>query len=665
MLKIRTWLENHSRGVTAAVMAGTVLLIVVAGFLVVNLLAAPSGIAAPGDSPSPSAEPSLSASAPASASAEPSASAAPTPAPPSVSHDGPFAATVLVDDLNVREEPATGTVAGSLASGAVVMIQEGPRTVDGSDWYYVYLGTGFGGWVSAGPEEAPYLQFHERVASRLPAGVAGVAGGDAGYVAWGFAAQASTDASEPFVVASVDGSTWQFGDLPEAVTDPHSVHVAHGPSGWLMAVSNADGTALAGLWRSSDGLTWTPVDGTSDIGGPPIRLTGFGSGYVLGIRDDSTGTSVERDLLSSDGVTWREPEIPLAPGSPDDGFRLVPLDDGIVAWRQGFDGPSLVYYSPDGTNWTDASQGGTRAMITDYHVRMARLGNRLVAVSHDIGTGALRVWTATPSASGFDWVRTASAETQLDGTSIDSLVGLSDGALIVGHSFDDGRPRAWRTADGATWDELEAWSNASEGGIGPFAAGRAGMVGIGYDITSAGPNPYFMRSIDGGAWQGEAEPVLGIVESPVIGACPTPPATMADWLAVPGSIGAECFGDAPITFRGWLTVAGGCGGFFPGRFEPAWLANPFASGAVILEPSETDSGGCGSATRHPDLAEMPEPQQWVQVTGHWADAASATCRVIARPEDASGYEGQRGPDQMPFVCRTKFVATEVIPTTAP
>jgi hypothetical protein len=661
---LRGWMEVHSRKGTVVVVGGAILLIAIAALLVVNLISSALGTAGPGTSSPPSAQPSPSASAPGSASADPSESPSPTAVPPSVTYAGPFAATVLVNDLNVREEPATGTVTDSLASGTVVMIYEGPRPIDGSDWYFVQRGFGVGGWVSAGPADDPYLQFHERVASRMPASVAGVAGGDAGYVAWGTAAQESSSNPSTFVATSTDGTEWSVGALPEAITDALNAKVAHGPSGWLMAAGTPEGTALAGLWRSSDGLTWATVDRTTGIDGPPSQLIGFDAGFVMGvIGTDSSGSTVERLVFSSDGEAWQEVDVPL---DPQFGFlNVLSLGDGVVAWNQGSDDPPLVYYSADGIAWTDASSGGSRAMITDQAIRMARLGNGLVAVSHVLDGGTLRVWSATPLASGFDWVRNASAESQLAGTAIDSLVGLPDGALIIGRSFEDGRLQMWRSADAATWQELDA-ATESEGGIGAVALGGAGLVGIGYDITPAGPNPYFMRSTDGEAWQGEAEPVLGVVESPVMGGCPAQPTTMVDWLAVPGSIGAECFGGASISFRGWLTVGGGCGGFHPGRFEPEWLANPFAAGAVILDPNEVEFGGCGSATPHPDLSELPDPQQWVQVTGHWADPASPQCRVIPLPGQAiGGSSDYRGPDLITFECRMKFVATEVSPTTAP
>lgn len=134
---------------------------------------------------------------------------------------------------------------------------------------------------------------------------------------------------------------------------------------------------------------------------------------------------------------------------------------------------------------------------------------------------------------------------------------------------------------------------------------------------------------------------------------------MLDFMALPGHVGAECFGDAPITFRAWNTVGPGCGGMQAGIFEPGWLASPFAQLSLTIWPDEVEyAGNCGSGAVHPALGALPPAQQWVQVTGHWADPASATCRV--RPDPA--YPGAYAGGSLVFECRSKFVATAVVPS---
>jgi hypothetical protein len=99
------------------------------------------------------------------------------------------------------------------------------------------------------------------------------------------------------------------------------------------------------------------------------------------------------------------------------------------------------------------------------------------------------------------------------------------------------------------------------------------------------------------------------------------------------------------------------GGFAPGIYEPSWLASPFAKLAVILTLDEAESGDCANAAQHPDLRELPATQQWVEVTGHWADGASASCRY--RPDRR--FPGGAAWISVPFACSTVFVLTEMTP----
>jgi hypothetical protein len=240
---------------------------------------------------------------------------------------------------------------------------------------------------------------------------------------------------------------------------------------------------------------------------------------------------------------------------------------------------------------------------------------------------------------------------------ISHLVSTAAGEVLAfGTTYEAGELVAWMTSDGATWVPVQ--TDGLNARIGPIAAGPSGVVTTTAELSAAGWNPRLVRSADGRTWEAEPDGAQAIprTDSAVVGACPEPPTTMVDWLAVPGAVGAECFGDAPITFVGWSTVAGGCGGFAPGIFEPDWLASMFATGPLILTPFEAEYGGCGSAAAHPTLGELPEPQQWVEVTGHWADPESASCRHRPDPQ----YPGAAGGGSLEFECRSRFVATQVI-----
>jgi hypothetical protein len=132
---------------------------------------------------------------------------------------------------------------------------------------------------------------------------------------------------------------------------------------------------------------------------------------------------------------------------------------------------------------------------------------------------------------------------------------------------------------------------------------------------------------------------------------------MVEHMAIPDVVGAECFGSTPVRFLAWNTQAGGCGGFSPGFYQPEWLASPFATGRIVLTPFEAESGGCGDGAIPPDLGDLPALQQWIEVTGHWADPASAECQF--RP-DPLAVTDAAWPD-LGFHCRTVFVITGAVP----
>lgn len=652
------WFGRLGTAGKAGVVVGGLAAVALAAFIVVNALSGSDGTAGPGpSSPAASVSPTMKPSV------QPDPTQAPSPSPtpaPEVVYGRPHAAIVLVNGLNVRAEPVSGDVTGALDEGEVVTIQNGPQAGDGTDWYLVHRAPDVQGWVSAGPADDPFLDVRLAVARNVPATVEGLAAGPAGYVAWGQAARTSNEPRQRYIATSPDGATWTSATPPEAAHTAAFIWVDGGPTGWLLAASNDVNTDTAGIWRSDDGVTWDEL-GAGALPGPPQRLIGYGGGYALAIRDDRTGTSFSTAFTSADGLTWRQVDVP----NPEQYFELglVETATGIVVYGEAPDA-TLVLSSTNGTSWTDLSESGAHAQIVGLAVRIGRSADELMAISRDIASGAAMVWRTEPAGSGAAWIREPGAEAVLGDALIEQLVGTSDVAFAFGHSFDDGRLRAWQSSDGATWQELDASGLRIDAGITNVVAGPSGLVAVGHVVTAAGPNPVFLRATGAATWEPEASPVLRASEHAVVGACPEPPTTMIDWLGIPDAVGAECFGNDDIAFVGYVTQAGGCGGLAPGIFEPQWLANPFAR-TIVLEPNEAEFGGCGSAVPHPAM-DGSSGIGWATITGHWADPAAADCRVRPDPETVTGGPGSTlSPTGLEFACRTRFVATSVVAADPP
>lgn len=668
--RFRNWVRAHPRATGMIVLATAAVLVLVAVVMVAAAVYAPRAVGEPGSTPTPTPLPSPSASVTPSATPSPSATSAPTatvepspttavspeptPVVAAATVDQPFAAVVLVDDLRVREEAGDGTPVASLEAGQVVAVHGEAQEVDGVDWYFVEADGDSHGWVSAGPPADPYLELHRPLARQLPAFVEDMVGTPAGYLAWGVDARRSDAVATRFVAVSADGVDWQRGALPMSPDEAAYLHVAHGPAGWVLVAMSSDPMAPAGVWRSGDGLAWEQIDASIPADVVPQHLVGTSSGYVLTVSDDRPAFSRAMVFTSSDGVAWRQLDPDLAFG-----LRLARLRDGFVAYGEGESNDVFVRVSADGRTWATAPDlslaglGGTPLLEV--------IEGDLLIVSTGFGGEAAerRIWRSG-SDGAFAWERQTEMEALFGDQSLVMFESDGDSMIAAGQRFTDGAERWWRSDDGRRWEPIEPAGTRLADMRSVLVTGPNGFVGVTNELTPAGPNPRFVGTQTGVDWGIAATNVLGTVDSAVVGSCPEEPVTMLEWLAVPGAVGAECFGSSPITFAAWHTDAGGCGGFAPGRYEPSWLASPFASARLILTPTEATWGGCGSAVLAPDAPPLPATQQWVEVTGHWDDPAAAECRYV--PDPAYPMPVEWG---LAFRCRTSFVATSVVPITEP
>jgi hypothetical protein len=644
---MQDFVSRHRRAVNVGVIGAVGALFIVAGILAVNLLGGEAPLAV---HPSGSGEPSASMP---DETASPSLAASPSPEEPTTDSSQAVLAVALVDDLRIRDMAGLdGTPVASLNAGDVVWAETSdPVRADGSDWYQVWGGEDRAGWVSAGPADDPYLELRYSLPVALPATIEGVAAGDSGFIAWGREAHHSDREVGQVLLVSADGAAWERISAPVPARTA-SMDVAWGPQGWILVTSNETNTAAGTFWRSVDGRSWTALPSFDSSKIVPTGVAGSGPGYVLEVRDDRTGTSRATLLFSPDGAAWRE----VSMDRPADYFEqgVLATQQGFLSWLSNGDG-TRFFESTDGITWIKA--GDKLAEISNYTPQMAVIGNHAIAVLTRYDTGTQSIWRANLGDMDGGWQRMADAEATLAGTIISSLTSNSSVLVLKGYGTADGAPQLWRSSDGASWSQV-ADPGPFQGGAGLMDGRSHGFVAVGTEATAGALNPVLWHSATGEGWQPEASPVLGLVSTPLVGECPELPTTQVDWILLPGAVGVECFGDQPMTFRAWLTVAGGCGGFFPGTFEPAWLAGPYATAAFILSPYEAPDGGCGSAARHPDLVDPAEPQQWVIITGHYDDPAAATCRYRPDPAFPGTYVSA---EQAIRMCQSRFVATSVVP----
>jgi hypothetical protein len=145
----------------------------------------------------------------------------------------------------------------------------------------------------------------------------------------------------------------------------------------------------------------------------------------------------------------------------------------------------------------------------------------------------------------------------------------------------------------------------------------------------------------------EAEAYIQLVE-------PRCPARPADLITVEAMLPWEqlaCFGSEPIPLEGTYGCSG-CGGLFPGTFEPAWLAHP--GNFDLLSTDISTRLGPFALHFPPDGPAVPPVGQIVRVVGHFDDAAAARCSV-SPGEPPTPID----PQTVVLYCREQFVVETV------
>jgi hypothetical protein len=158
------------------------------------------------------------------------------------------------------------------------------------------------------------------------------------------------------------------------------------------------------------------------------------------------------------------------------------------------------------------------------------------------------------------------------------------------------------------------------------------------------------------------EPWITATEPP---ACPTEPPTLVSVTDLPYTMRLVCFDAADMTFRAfWPAIPEGT---TPEGTCPAaeaaigWLVCQNINLAVLAADEAEGASGGGRLTVNIPLGSelaMPERGQWLDVTGHFDDAAAQQCG------DVSGLMAT-DPRELIFTCRLQFVVTAIAPAPPP
>jgi hypothetical protein len=130
--------------------------------------------------------------------------------------------------------------------------------------------------------------------------------------------------------------------------------------------------------------------------------------------------------------------------------------------------------------------------------------------------------------------------------------------------------------------------------------------------------------------------------------------------------GRSCFASQDVRVIGWVAPPWGIGNTSTG-VVPSWLGETVTDRVLWLQPR--NPAGCISVNdcvwvfvhvRPTGGVAFDLPERWVEVTGHFDDAAAKTCRWDGRT-NPPGYPRAQAVDR----CRNEFVVTAVRDTSPP
>jgi hypothetical protein len=551
----------------------------------------------------------------------------------------------LYQDATASEKPI-----GSLAKGALAFAEEQPDRGDGVDWMQIDVPSP-NGFIAAGMGRTLFVHRYLATPAAYGGGIGGIAAGPRGFVAWGNSGTRSNQQPMQFVAASANGRTWQAADH-RPFGGAYVTTVAFGPAGWIavgILPTNGNGDARdLWMWRSSDGLTWRSLGALpTDTSQVETSLIASDGGYLLLLEGYKSRSATGEAWWSADGLAWTKA------GLPQDVTLVlqhaVATRSGFYVWPDPENGPrTKATFSSDGRNWADLDPPPISGQG-----RVLAMGDGLLALDTSPVTGSPHAWVGTFSNGGISWSEVTVRPPRTFGLSVAASDGTT--ALLFGWNRTTDAPEGWAFDTGA-WREVPLPTGAFGGIVPGMAVGSpAGFVALGTIMNLRADNPVFWSGTATGGWAAEPSPFVAPLGEETDLHCPDKPTDAAAFASLDIPSAVICLGDSPITFRAYAGRCDGCSGPSADVYTPAWLADP-QQNQLYLSPVSED-GWSFSSRRAATLADNPAwVGKWVQVTGHFDDPASASCRWVPDPHSGGVFYSAQS---VINGCRTQFVVTQI------
>jgi hypothetical protein len=421
--------------------------------------------------------------------------------------------------------PAGAAITGALNGTLTALV-----STDGAHWQRVKgtLSSVSGVAVAPGPDVVitgtgnrdPRLNLMSADAGELSTGMDEVPGATQPQVAVNaVAAQAGSQVAVgsangfPAAWVSTDGgSDWTraTGQTPPVLNRPGSEQltgIAASGAGWL-----AVGGVVTGAVQhpvvivSSDGMTWSAVDGEAAFSGQDLyteQAAAGPAGYVIVGYQGSGGSDVATAWYSPGLTGWQQAAGENALDGESGGRQML----SVTATASGFFAVGLqgnspaVWLSPDGKSWTamvlPLPAGTSRAVL----LHVAAVGGTIVAVgTEETLSGTLTPFAARSVNGGTSWteatlpVPSGSAQVTALAAAGQMFTATGTYGSMPGHQD----VVIWTSPDGKTWT---ADTPAGQGLAGPGIQAITGLTvsgstltGVGFTASPASEEPLFWQS---------------------------------------------------------------------------------------------------------------------------------------------------------------------------
>lgn len=300
-----------------------------------------------------------------------------------------------------------------------------------------------GGGLPGGAEITSVIRFDGRL----------VAAGD--YFGGGaaLASPSCTDACNPVVWTSTDGSHWSIALAKSASESVPGERLVKTPTELLMFNT---GEASTTLWRSTDGRSWSQVAIPTRMSGLTLSGATWGHSRTVAIFSnkfaggpDAAYGNADTIWTSTNGTTWSQDPVPGTPRFTS----LTTTPTGFLAsGTSRATGHPTLWRSSNGLVWKAAA-----VSVPAGELLVAASGNDLAAEDGVPGLAApkatVQLWQST---SGGKWtravVRGGPVQPPTLATTASPLATTAEGFVISGATSTE----MWSSSTGATWSPVLA-----------------------------------------------------------------------------------------------------------------------------------------------------------------------------------------------------------------